>query len=139
MSNSRFTSSISSMIWRLHGHVERGRRLVRKSGSTGCARAPIAIIARWRMPPEKLMGGKSAVLATSRSGCRRGPSSSTARAHAASLLTSWCAVTASAILGADAIHRMQARETDPGRTIAMSLPRMLAQVVLRQRQQGRVP
>ena len=40
---------------RLHGHVERGRRLVGDQ-QLGLHESAIAIITRWRMPPESWCG-----------------------------------------------------------------------------------
>ena len=41
---------------RLDGHVERGRRLVGRSAACGLQASAIAIIARWRWPPESWCG-----------------------------------------------------------------------------------
>ena len=41
---------------RLDGDVERGGRLVGDDRASGCRRAPMAIITRWRMPPENWCG-----------------------------------------------------------------------------------
>ena len=55
MPNFAFRSLSRFQDLRLHGDVERGRRLVGDERSGGCASA-IAIITRWRWPPESWCG-----------------------------------------------------------------------------------
>ena len=93
-SNSFFTRSISSMIcaWTVTSSAVVGSSAISTSGLWTSA---IAIIARWRMPPENWCGKSDA--RSFAFGMPTAPSSSTARCHASFFETSACAWTASAI------------------------------------------
>ena len=54
--NSSFSCPIRLEDLRLDRHVERGRRLVGDQQTSGLHASAIAIITRWRMPPENWCG-----------------------------------------------------------------------------------
>ena len=117
---------------RLHRHVERGRRLVGRSGSTGCARAPSRSSRAGACRPRTDAGSRAR--ATSRSGSRRGRASR--RRGSRGVILAFVRVREHRLcdLVADAVHRVQARERileDHRDVLAADVP----QLVRRQRQQ----
>ena len=100
--------------------------------SFGSFASAIAIIARWRMPPENSCGYSSTRRAGS--GMPTSPSSSIARARACALETSRCARTAS-ISCAPTLYSGCSADSGSWKIIAMSLPRIARSSFFGQRHQ----
>ncbi len=106
---------------RLHRHVERGRRLVADEDGRVVERAPSRSSRAGACRPRT--GAGSRAHAMPRSGCRRGRAARRRAPRRASLPTSSCAVTASAIWSPT--RYIGCRHANGSwKTIAMSLPRI---------------